>query len=384
MQKNILPEKLVNFIRDLYPSSEKISLHEPYFSGNEKYYLTQTINKNVVSSIGEYVNQFESKVAKFTGAKFAISTVTGTSALHTILKLIGVSNETEVLTQSFTFIATCNAISYCGGHPVFIDINKTNLGLCPVSLENFLKSNCEIRNDGFCWNKVTNRKVIACMPMHTFGFPVEIKEIKNICDLYNIKLVEDAAESLGSYHENIHTGNYGIAAGISFNGNKIITTGGGGMIITNDEDLANRAMHITKTSKINHKWHFDHDEVGFNYRMPNLNAALGLAQIENISDILEKKRDLAKKYLDWGIDNGLEVLSEKTNTKSNYWLNCLILKNKEERDLILRFSNANQIMIRPGWKPMHTLEIYKNEYKTNMSNTNWIFDRLVSLPSTVK
>jgi len=373
----------VNFVRELYGTSDFIPLHEPLFIGNEKKYLLDTIDSTFVSSVGEYVDEFEKKIAEYTGSKYAIATVNGTSALHIALKLAGVEDGSEVITQSLTFVATCNAIRYCGAEPVFVDVDRDTLGLSPKSLEVFLDEYCEVRDDGFCWNKTSNRIVTACLPMHTFGFPVHLDEIKKVCDKYNICLVEDAAESLGSFYKERHTGTVGKLAILSFNGNKIMTTGGGGMILTNNEELASKAKHLTTTAKVSHKWNFEHDEVGFNYRMPNINAALGVAQLEVLPSFVEKKREVAKKYQEWGESNGMEFTQEPNNTKANYWLNTVITEDEKQRDEMLECTNKNKVMTRPAWTPMHRLSMNQHCQSSELKNTEWLFERIVNLPSSV-
>ena len=376
-------DDFVRFVRELYDTEGFIPLHEPKFIGNEKKYLIETIDSTFVSSVGKFVNEFEHKVAEYTGIKYAIATVNGTAALHISLKLSGVEQGTEVITQSLTFVATCNAIRYCGAKPVFIDVDRSTLGLSPQSLENFLEKYCELRDDGYCWNKSSGRRIVVCLPMHTFGFPVKLDEIKQICNRYNINLVEDAAESLGSLYKGHHTGGGGKLSAISFNGNKIVTTGGGGMILTNDEDLAVRAKHITTTAKVPHNWFFEHDEVGFNYRLPNLNAALGVAQMESLPTYLESKRNLAKQYQEWGDNYGLKFVQEPDNTQSNYWLNVAVTRDKEQRDAMLETTNKYNVMTRPTWIPMHKLAINQDCLKGSMVNTEWLHERIVNVPSTV-
>ena len=376
-------DDFVRFVRKLYDTEGFIPLYEPKFIGNEKKYLIETIDSTYVSSVGKFVNEFEHKVAEYTGIKYAIATVNGTAALHISLKLSGVEQGTEVITQSLTFVATCNAIRYCGAKPVFIDVDRSTLGLSPQSLENFLEKYCELRDDGYCWNKSSGRRIVACLPMHTFGFPVQLDEIKQICNRYNINLVEDAAESLGSLYKGHHTGGGGKLSAISFNGNKIVTTGGGGMILTNDEDLAVRAKHITTTAKVPHNWVFEHDEVGFNYRLPNLNAALGVAQMESLPTYLESKRNLAKQYQEWGDNYGLKFVQEPDNTQSNYWLNVAVTRDKEQRDAMLETTNKYNVMTRPAWIPMHKLAINQDCLKGSMVNTEWLNERIVNVPSTV-
>ena len=373
----------VKFVRDIYETKDFIPLHEPRFFGNEKKYLMDTIDSAFVSSVGKYVDDFESAVAGYTGASFAIATVNGTAALHTALVLAGVKNNDEVITQSLTFVATCNAIRYCNAEPVFIDVSKETLGLSAESMSTFIEENCEIRDDGFCWNKQSNKVVRACVPMHTFGFPVELDAISLLCQRYNIILVEDAAESLGSKYKKQHTGTVGILSAVSFNGNKIITTGGGGMLLTNNKALAEKAKHITTTAKVKNRWCFEHDSTGFNYRLPNINAALGLAQIESLPEILNKKRVIAKKYQEWGDENGIQFVKEHECTKANYWLNTIITENIAQRDELLEETNNNGVMTRPVWTPMHKLPMNSHCQKIELTNTDWLNDRLVNVPSSM-
>ena len=372
----------ISFVRDLYSTESYIPLHAPQFNGNEKKYIESTIDSTFVSSVGEFVNKFEQLVQEFTGIKYAIATVNGTAAMHIALKLSGVERETEVITQSLTFVATCNAIRYCGAIPVLIDVEKSTLGMSPQNLQDFLDEYCEVREDGFCWNHSSNRRISACLPMHTFGHPVQIEEIERICSLFNINLIEDAAESLGSFYKGRHTGSFGKISAVSFNGNKIITSGGGGMILTNDDELAHKAKHITTTAKIPSLLSFDHDQVGYNYRMPNLNAALGVAQMESLSEYLKSKRDIAIKYQNWGRDNEVIFISEHADCSSNYWLNCVVTENEKNRDLMLKVTNESNIMTRPIWKPMHKLPMYQNCQKTDLSNTEWLYSRIVNVPSS--
>ena len=376
-------KKFVKFVQELYGTTEFIPLHAPKFRGNEKKYLLETIDSTFVSSVGAFVDQFEIKVAEYTCAKHSIATVNGTAALHIALKLLGVEKNSEAITQSLTFVATCNAIRYCEATPLFVDVDKTTLGLSAKSLENFLRENSEVRDDGFCWNKTSNKKISACLPMHTFGFPAELNKIKEVCNQYKIPLVEDAAESLGSFYHGKHTGVIGEIAAISFNGNKIITTGGGGIILTNDDELAKRAKHITTTAKIPHQWEFYHDEIGYNFRLPNLNAALGVAQMEMLPEFLKTKREIAHQYQDFGLEHGIQFVTEPPNTTANYWLNIAILQDKQQRDRMLKETNKNKVMTRPAWIPMHKLEINQDCQTAEMSNTEWLFDRLINVPSSI-
>jgi perosamine synthetase len=373
----------VHFVKKIYKTNDFIPLHEPRFLGNEKKYVMDAIDSTFVSSVGVYVDKFENEIQEITGAKYAVATVNGTAALHISLILAGVTHGDEVITQSLTFIATCNSIRYCGAEPVFIDVNLETLGMSAESLQTFLDESCEIRDDGCCWNKKTNNIVSVCLPMHTFGFPVELDEINDICQRYNIILVEDAAESLGSEYKQQHTGTIGKLAALSFNGNKILTAGGGGVILTNDKELAVRAKHITTTAKTPHKWEFVHDETAYNYRMPNLNAALAVAQLELLPGFIENKRQLAVCYQEWGFNNDLQFVCEPENTKANYWLNTVITKNKDEQLAMLKYTNNNGVMTRPVWVPMHKLPINRGCFSVKLNNTEWLADRLINVPSSV-
>jgi len=376
-------DNFLQLVQGIYGKDKYIPLHAPKFSGNEKKYLLNAIDSTFVSSVGEFVNEFEQKVADYTGIKYAIATVNGTAAIHIALQISGVEKDTEVITQSLTFVATCNAIRYCGAKPVFVDVDRKTLGMSPDSLRFFLEENCEVRDDGHCWNKLSKKRVVACLPMHTNGFPVQLDEINQLCKSYNIVLVEDAAESLGSFYKGKHTGSIGSVSAISFNGNKIITTGGGGMILTNNEKLAIKAKHLTTTAKVPHQWEFEHNEIGYNYRLPNLNAALGLAQMEVLHEYLDVKRAVANKYQEWGNVNGFQFVKEPKNTRSNYWLNLVITQNKQQRNAMLEFMNGNNVMTRPIWIPMHKLAINNDCQKNSMENTEWFSERLVNVPSSV-
>ncbi|MFC2098011.1 LegC family aminotransferase, partial [Bacteroidota bacterium] len=341
-------KNIINFIREVYNQpSGPISLHEPCFSGSEKKYLEDCIDSTFVSSVGKYINLFEEKIQNYTGIKHAIATVNGTAALHMALLLSGVKRNDEVITQSLTFIATANAIRYCEASPVFIDVDSDTLGLSPEKLNDFLEKEAVMNSNGFCYNKKTGKKISACVPMHTFGHPARIDEIKVVCDKYNIKLVEDAAESIGSKYKGKHTGGYGLLGVLSFNGNKTITTGGGGMILTNNDEIAVKAKHLTTTAKVKHPYEFIHDETGYNYRLPNINAALGCAQMESLDFFISEKRKLADKYKNFFMKEGVNFFSEPDNSFSNYWLNSIILSSKNERDEFLEFSKKNDINSRP-------------------------------------
>ena len=375
-------ETAIDFIRSIYGSEGVIPLHEPRFIGNEKKYLNDCIDSTFVSSTGKFVDEFEEKIAKYTGAKYAVATSNGTSALHIALLLANVAKNDEVITQPLTFVATCNAISYCGANPIFIDVDKETMGLSPLSLQAYLKKNAFIKNQQ-CINNNTGRVIKACVPMHTFGQPCRIDEIKEICDKYNISLIEDAAESLGSFYKDKHTGTFGQMGVISFNGNKIITGGGGGCVITDDEILAKRAKHLTTTAKVSHKWEYIHDMIGYNYRMPNLNAALLVAQLENLESFLLNKRELAMMYKDFFSDKACHFVEESLHSKSNYWLNTIILKDKEQRDLFLEEANSKGVTIRPVWTLMNKLTMFKHSQCDGLTNVEWLEERVVNIPSSV-
>ena len=375
-------QNIVEFIRGLYQTEDFIPLHAPVFNGNEKKYLNDCIDTAFVSSVGKYVDQFEDKMAEFTGAKRAIAVVNGTSALHAALKLVGVNSGDEVVTQSLTFIATCNAISYCRAKPVFVDVDLDTMGLSPESLKTFLSENYNKDSNGPI-NKKNGKKLSACVPMHTFGHPVRIEKIAQICSEWNIPLVEDAAESLGSYVGDTHTGRFGKCGILSFNGNKTITTGGGGMIITDDEEFGKLAKHITTTAKIPHKWEFNHDMVGFNYRMPNINAALGCAQLEELPRILEIKRTIAEQYKTFFQNEGIEFVTERSGNVSNYWLNAVKLSNQTERDEFLEYTNDCGVMTRPIWSLMNNLDMYAGCQADALTNAKLLEKQIVNVPSSV-
>lgn len=374
---------VIKFIKDIYKTDEFIPLHEPKFIGNEKKYLNDCIDSTFVSSVGKYVDIFEKNFASKVGSKYAIATVNGTSALHISLLLANVNSNDEVITQALTFIATCNAISYIGAKPIFIDVDLDTMGMSAKSLNLFLTKNCEVINNK-CINKTTNKVIKACVPMHTFGHMCKIDEIKEICDKWNIILIEDAAESLGSKYKNKHSGTFGKIGVFSFNGNKIITSGGGGVIVTDDEDLAKRAKHLTTTAKKPHKWEYVHDEIGFNYRMPNLNAALLVAQLEQLDFFLENKKNLALKYKTFfeNIDD-ITFINNPNNSDSNYWLQSVLLDNKKQRDNFLQILNDANIMARPIWKLMNELEMFKDCQSADLKNSKYLEQRVVNIPSGV-
>jgi len=380
---NVFSKKLINFVRATYKKSDFIPLHAPVFNKKDKDYVVDAIDSTFVSTVGAYVKKFEDQVASYVGTRYAIATVNGTSALHAVLMASNVERNDEVITQSLTFVATCNAIKYCGANPVFVDVSRETMGMSPDSLKEFLHIYAELDDDGLCRNKETGSIIRACVPMHCLGHAMEVDTIKEICTAYNIKLIEDSAESLGSLYKGKNTGSYGESAILSFNGNKIITCGGGGMVLTNSKSIEKKVRHITTTAKDTHDWEFSHNEVGYNYRLPNINAALGFSQMQKLDDYLYNKRILAEKYKDFFLDDEHIFFVEPENSKSNYWFNAFFSKDKKERDSILAYTNKHGVMTRPFWTPMHNLPMYNLCQKTSMENTNWLYEHLVCIPSGV-
>ncbi len=381
MHTEPLRQDLVDLVRSIFGEGF-IPLHRPVFEGNEKQYLADCIDSNFVSSVGAKVTEFEQRIAAFTGSKFAVATVNGTAALHVALQLAGVQRGDEVLTQALSFIATCNALTYAGAQPVFMDVDLDTLGLSPQALRRWLVAHAELR-DGHAYNRTTGRRIAACVPMHTFGFPLRIREIVAVCDEYGIPVVEDAAESLGSYLGGRHTGTFGKLATLSFNGNKVITTGGGGMIVTDDEALAKHAKHLTTTAKIPHPYEFVHDEVGYNYRLPNLNAALGCAQMERLPEMLAIKADVARRYSEFFAGSSVRFVQPVDGTTANFWLNAIVLDSEAERDAFLKHTNDQGVMTRPIWRLMSRLEMYKHCQHDGLEHSRWLEARVVNLPSSV-
>lgn len=376
-------KKIIDFIQNLFPGKDYIPLHEPLFIGNEREYVLDAINSTFVSSVGKYVDRLEQMVRDFTGAKYAVATTNGTSALHMALILAGVEQGDLVITQPFSFVATCNAISYIKAEPYFVDIDDSTLGLSYDALKTFLNDHTFIDNQQ-CYHKETNRRISACVPMHTFGMPVEIDSIVSICEAFHIKVVEDAAESLGSIYKGQQTGTFGLLGTYSFNGNKTITCGGGGIIVTNDEQLGKLAKHLTTQAKLPHKWAFKHDQVGYNYRLPNLNAALACAQMEQLDVFLKNKRDTAKKYENFFASlPGVKFIKENQNSKSNYWLNAILFEDHSSQQEFLEYSNSNGVMTRPGWDLLNTLPMYPHQSNEELTNARKIHSLLVNIPSSV-
>lgn len=374
--------KLIKFVQDIYQTKEFIPLHAPTFSGNEKEYVNNTIESTFVSSVGKYVDQFEQKIEAFTGTAKAIATVNGTAALHTALYMAGVKAGDLVITQALTFVATCNALYHMGAEPVFVDVSKVSLGLCPKALDAYLEDNAFTNNDGLSQHKVTHQIFRAVVPMHTFGHPVELDELIAVCRKWNIALVEDAAESLGSFYKGQHTGTFADFSALSFNGNKIITTGGGGMVLCKNVDDGIHTKHVTTTAKVPHPYEFFHDEAGFNYRLPNLNAALGCAQMETLPKFLKQKRVLAQEYNDFFTDSDFIFVTEPSYAQSNYWLNAIICPNSEIRESFIKETNGQGVMTRPIWKLMHRLPMFKNAKRGELPVSEWIESCLVNIPSS--
>jgi len=416
---------IIDFIKSLYPNQNPIPLHAPVFLGNEKKYLLDCIDSTFVSYVGKYVAKFEEMTAEFIGTKYAVAVVNGTAALQVALQVSGVEKGDEVITQPLTFVATANAISHCGAKPIFVDVDKDTMGISPVKLEDWLSKNTKFekttRLGETKWRRInisTNKPISAIVPMHTFGFPCRIDEIIEVANRYNIPVIEDSAESLGSYYlpreivssknnttkkdiisrsspheiegkisQGRHTGTFGLAGVLSYNGNKTVTTGSGGMIITDDEEFAKKAKHITTTAKVTHKWEYIHDEVGYNYRMTNVTAAIGVAQMENFEKIIENKRQTAEKYKQFFQSNQsanqpiIDFILEPANSFSNYWLNCVQFENREERNNFLEATNSNGVMTRPIWRLMNKLNMYKNCQTGNLDNSEWLEDRVVNIPS---
>lgn len=373
---------LIRFIRDQYRTKDFIPLHAPVFNGQERNYVLETIDSTFVSSVGSFVDRFEQAMAGYTGSPRAVATVNGTAALHAALLLAGVKRGELVITQSLTFIATCNAIHYCGAEPVLIDVDRHTLGLSPTALEAWLIDNARLDSEGACRTKDDNKIIRACLPMHTFGHPVEMNDLMDVCTRWNLALVEDAAESLGSFYKGRHTGTFGQLGTLSFNGNKIITTGGGGMILANEE-FGIRAKHLTTTAKKPHPYEFVHDEIGFNYRLPNLNAGLGCAQLEQLERFVAAKRTLAARYAEELQGSDLQFFHEPPDCRSNYWLNAVICDSGKQRDALIKTTNDQDVMTRPIWHLMNHLPIYAHCRKGDLSNAEWLEVRVVNLPSSV-
>jgi perosamine synthetase len=375
--------QITEYIKTLFPEKAFIPLHEPCFNGQEKDYLLDTIDSTFVSSVGPYVDKFENMVAKIASAQKAVAVVNGTAGLQVALRLVGVAAGDEVITQALTFVATANAISYNGATPVFVDVDLDTMGLSPRALGVFLDEFAELRDNG-CYNKKTGNRISACVPVHTFGFPVHMDELIIVCKKWNIPIVEDAAESIGSTYKGVPTGALGTMGVFSFNGNKIVTCGGGGAIVSNNVSLAEKGKYLTTTAKKPHPYEFYHDELGYNFRMPNLNAALACAQLEQLDAFIENKRKLADEYSRFFEEIGVEFRKELPDTKANYWLMCIELNNKNDREQFLNLTNDNKVMTRPIWQLMFKLPMFKHCQKDSQANALFLEERIVNIPSSVR
>jgi aminotransferase in exopolysaccharide biosynthesis len=377
----IMTKAIVEFVRSIYETTEFIPLHAPTFDGNELDYVSQTIKSSFVSSVGKFVDDFELSIEAFTKTNKAVATVNGTAALHTALYMAGVERGDLVITQALTFVATCNSLYHMGAAPIFVDVSKVSLGLCPKAVDAYLEENAIVDERG-CIYKKTEQRIRAVMPMHTFGHPVELDELAAVCQKWRLVLVEDAAESLGSFYKGRHTGTIGEFGALSFNGNKIITTGGGGMVLCRDRQGGDHTKYVTTTAKVPHPYEFYHDEPGFNYRMPNLNAALGCAQMEVLPKYLEKKCQLAAKYREFFVGSEFLFVDEPEYAQSNYWLNAVISPNKDARDQLIKETNNSGVMTRPVWQLMHRLPMFENAHRGDLTVSEWLEGRLVNLPSS--
>ena len=372
---------LVEFVRDIYQTNDFIPLHAPTFDGNEQKYVLETIQSTFVSSVGKFVDEFEQKIEAYTGTAKAVATVNGTAALHAALYMAGVQHGDFVITQALTFVATCNALHHMGAEPIFVDVSPVSLGLCPKAMDEYLNLYAQVTDNG-CIHKQTKRPIRAVVPMHTFGHPVELDELIAVCHKWNITLVEDAAESLGSFYKGKHTGTLGDFGAVSFNGNKIITTGGGGMVLCKTAELGARTKHVTTTAKVPHPYEFYHDEAGFNYRMPNLNAALGCAQMEVLDLYLDQKRVLANHYQEFFAESDFQFVVEPDYAQSNYWLNAVICPSVDARNDVLKQTNESSVMTRPIWQLMHRLPMFKEAPRGDLTQSEYIAAHLINLPST--
>ncbi len=374
---------ITDFIKNKFNTNEFIPLHAPVFSGNERKYVMDTLDSTFVSSVGAYVDMSEKLMTEISGTQKAVAVVNGTAALQIALQLAGVKRDEEVITQALTFVATANAIAYTGANPVFLDVDLDTMGLSPKAVANFLTEFADLRETG-TFNKKTGKRIAACVPMHTFGFPVHLDELMQVCAQWNIPIVEDAAESLGSYYKGKHTGSFGKLGTFSYNGNKIVTCGGGGMIVTNDTELGTLGKHLTTTAKVPHPYEYVHDHVGYNYRMPNLNAALVCAQLEQLSAFLENKRNLANDYDQFFSGLGIKFRKELPDTQANYWLMCVELGDLAERNAFLKATNEAKTMTRPIWQLMYRLPMYNHCFRDAQTNAEFLEERIVNIPSSVR
>ena len=377
-------ESLTTLVREYFDTADYIALHEPRFNARAKALLNDVIESSFVSTVGPYVTQFEQQIAAYTGVKHAVATVNGTSALHLSLLAAGVLSDELVITQSLTFVATCNAIVYCNAQPLFVDVDRETLGLSATALEEFLSQETLTRDDGSCWHKASGKRIRACVPMHTYGYPLAIDAIARLCKQYGVTLVEDSAEALGSFVNAHHCGTFGIASALSFNGNKVLTTGGGGMVLTNNDSVAERVRHLSTTAKQVHGQVLSHDDIGYNYRLPNLNAALGVAQLESLPSQLEQKRQLSTLYRQWSDEHGIHSVQERGDCRANHWLNTIVCDTPDQRDKLLHYTADRQIGTRPAWQPMHQLSMYAGCVRGALEQTVWLAERLITLPSSAR
>ena len=375
--------EVVDFIRDRFSTKDFIPLHAPLFNGRERDLVLDALDSTFVSSVGQYVNHSEKLMTEIVGTAGAVAVVNGTSGLQVALRLAGVCSGEEVLTQALSFVATSNAISYLGAEPVYLDVDIDTMGLSASAVRSFLEEFAELREEG-SFDKRNGKRISACVPMHTFGFPVDIEALLSVCAQWKIPLIEDAAESLGSYYKGRHTGSFGSLGVFSFNGNKIVTCGGGGMIVSNDTELIKKGKHLTTTAKVPHPFEYVHDEMGYNFRLPNLNAALLCAQLERLNLFLANKRSLALEYAEFFAKRGIEFCRERADTQANYWLMCILLNNREERDTFLKETNDAGVMTRPIWQLMYRLPMYCHCYHDHQKNAEALESRLVNIPSSVR
>ena len=380
----MLPEQICDRLRNVVGDGKFIPLHEPLVEGRAWEYVRQCLDTGWVSTVGKIVDRFEMELAEFTGVRHAVAVVNGTAALQVALQLVGVTRDDEVLCPALSFVATANAIAYIGATPHFVDVEEQTLGVDPVRLEDYLRDVVEVQA-GAAYNARTRRVIRAIVPMHTFGHPVDMNPLMEVAARYRLQVVEDAAESLGSYYKGRHTGGFGRTAALSFNGNKIVTTGGGGAILTNDSELAQQAKHISTTAKVPHRWKYDHDQLGHNYRLPNLNAALGCAQLEMLPQMLSQKRALAQRYHDaFDKVDGVRIYREADFDHSNYWLNVLLLDEHDaaSRDAILDTTNQHGVMTRPVWTLLNELPMYADCPAMELDISQSIQRRAINIPSS--
>ena len=376
-------EAIIGQIKSMYSGQDMVPLHAPRFFGNEKRYLEECIDTTYVSYVGRFVTAFEDQVKKLLGLRNAVAIVNGTAALHMTLLSSGIGQGDEVITQALSFAATAAGIRHSGADPAFVDVDRDSLGMSPSSLDDFLTAKGERKANGL-YDRENGKRIAAVIPMHTFGHPARIAEIRQVCDDHDVPLIEDAAESIGSRIGERHMGTYGKAAILSFNGNKTVTAGGGGMIVTNDDVLAERVRHISTTAKIKHRWEYFHDEVGYNLRLTNLNAAVACAQMEYLDEILKSKRLVTEEYIRFFDEKGIAFVKERPGCHSNYWLNAIIMDNREERDAFLAYSNDNGVQTRPAWTLLNKLPPYSMSTRTDLVNAEWLEDRIVNIPSGVR